>query len=64
MKGQEELNSSANLRFISFVLSIPHIMTLFVIPQNSYVTVYPEMLVIIKFGDLRKIRLSFNIGRN
>ena len=27
-------------------------------------TVYPEILAIIKFGDLHKIRLYFNIGRN
>ena len=26
--------------------------------------VYPEILAIIKFGDLHKIRLYFNIGRN
>ena len=27
-------------------------------------TVYPEILAIIKFGDLHKIRLYFNIGGN
>ena len=27
-------------------------------------TIYPGILAIIKFGDLRKIRLYFNIGEN
>ena len=32
--------------------------------KNYNITIYPEILAIIKFGDLRKTRLYFNIGEN